>query len=192
MLRWATDRKEIAMHYLHKILVHFDREMVEYGLDLKTHAYITATDETEAYEHIAYDWRKENAGRWKDIYPEKAYLASDDLDWFLNELEETVAFQKAAIDQYLYLLAEDLGTDLSVITEKLWNCTEDREEKSEVDTFLCACYLSSQGQLLSGEYSYESRFYNTERRTARLYPSDIELIKQNPEEWALVMLDYHY
>lgn len=180
------------MHYLHKILVHIDREMDEYGLDPKTQAYLTATDETEAYDQIAYDWRPETAGRWKDMYPQKAYLASDDLDWFLKELEEAVALQKAEIDRYLCFLTEDLGTDLTIITEKLWNRTEDHEERSEVDTSLSAFYLSSVAEILCGKYRHDSHFYNTERRTAHLYPSDIELIKQNPEEWALVMLDYHY
>ena len=183
------------MHYLHKILVHIPRDMIELGFtreELIGMAQISGESVLMEYDpDILERGYKIGPGRWEDDYPQGAYLASDDLDWFLKELEEAVALQKAEIDRYLCFLTEDLGTDLTIITEKLWNRTEDHEERSEVDTSLSAFYLSSVAEILCGKYRHDSHFYNTERRTAHLYPSDIELIKQNPEEWALVMFDHY-
>lgn len=43
-----------------------------------------------------------------------------------------------------------------------------------------------------GEYNCDSYIFNTNGRTARIYPEDIEQIKQEPEKWAIVMFDYHF
>lgn len=184
------------MHYLHKILVHIPKDLIDARWDredLQRYANIEASSETEIYEQIAYERRDDyTAGRWDDIYPEIAYLASDDLEWFLNELEEVLEFQKEHMDWYLKGITQMLGTDLKEITEKLWNRSDKYRYESDVDLKLCSYYLSLLGQLLHGDYFYESHFYNTKKRTARLDPSDIDLIKQNPEQWALVMFDYYY
>ena len=183
------------MHYLHKFLVHIPRDLIEFGFtreELMSYAGSSADTVIANYDNTVYERDYIfTAGRWEDIYPQEAYLASDDLEWFLKELEEAMAFQKGHIDYYLEELTNCLGVDLTVITEKLWNRPKGSDKKPSVDTDLCAYYLNSIGQLLYGEYCCDSHFYNTERNSARLLPSDIALIKQNPEEWALVMRDYY-
>lgn len=183
------------MHYLHKVLIHIPREYIESGWtreELMRYADSEADKVIENFDNTVYERDYLfTAGRWEDIYPQEAYLASDDLEWFLKELEEVTIFQKEHIDLYLMILTKSLGTDLSVIAEKLWNKAGNYREVDGVDADLCAYYLNSIGQLLYGDYRCDSHFYNNERHTARLYPSDIEQIKQNPEEWALVMRDYY-
>lgn len=174
------------MHYLHKILVHIPRDLLDDGFTREELMSMAQSDgESVIMEYDPYIWErgyKIGPGRWEDDYPQKAYLASDDLAWFLNELEEVLAFQKEHIDRYVRHLTDAFGSDLTVIVEKLW-------EKDVVITDLDIIRFSLLAQLLHGDHFCDSHFYNAERRTSRLYPSDIELIKQNPEEWALVMFD---
>lgn len=181
------------MHYLHKILVHIPRDMLELGFtreELISMAEMSGETVIMEYDSDILERGYEiGPGRWEDDYPQKAYLASDDLEWFLKELEEVLAFQKEHIDRYLRNLTDAFGTDLTVIVEKLWKKSGDYREKDGVDADLRASDFSLLAQLLHGDYFCESHFYNEKRRTSRLYPSDIELIKQNPEEWALVMFD---
>lgn len=40
-------------------------------------------------------------------------------------------------------------------------------------------------------YYCESSFYNAYANTARIYDEDFETITKSPEDWALVMFDYH-
>ena len=183
------------MHYLHKILVHLPRDLIEFGFtreELMSYASSSADTVIENYDKTVYERDYLfTAGRWEDIYPQEAYLASDDLEWFLKELEEVLDLQKEHIDRYLRNLTDAFGTDLTVIVEKLWKKSGEHREKDGVDADLSAIHFSLLAQLLHGDYFCESHFYNEKRRTSRLYPSDIELIKQNPEEWALVMRDYY-
>jgi hypothetical protein len=102
-----------------------------------------------------------------------------------------LAFQKEHIDRYLRNLTDAFGADLTVIVEKLWKKHGDYHEVDGVDADLSAIHFSLLAQLLHGDYFCESHFYNEKRRTSRLYPSDIELIKQHPEEWALVIFDHY-
>ncbi len=184
------------MHYLHKILVHIPSVHIEENADRETQLrriISHARSETECYYERAYDWREDDsAGRWEDQYPQIAYIASDDLEWFLKELEEVIALQKGSIDYSLQQLKETLGTDLNVITDKLWSRPGNNYDTAQGVTEMSAYYLRTLAQLLYGEYRCDSYFYNTNDHTARLYPSDLDMIKKNPEEWALVMFDYHY
>lgn len=184
------------MHYLHKILVHIPSVHIEEGTDRETQLkqiISHARSETECYYERAYDWREDDsAGRWEDEYPQIAYIASDDIEWFLKELEDVNATQKGSIDYSLQQLKETFGTDLAVIADKLWSRPGNNYDAAQGVTEMSAYYLRTLAQLLYGEYRCDSCFYNTNDHTARLYPSDIDMIKKNPEEWALVMFDYHY
>lgn len=185
------------MHYLHKILVHVP-SAIRVDEDT-THDEILkaviryAREETERFYEKAYDWREDDsAGRWAEEYPQQAYLTSDDLAWFIAELEEVLKCQKAEIDACFAQLSESVGTDLAQIVEGLWN--RDDHDFSAKQTFSCmtAYYLRVIAEILYGEYRIDSYFYNTHEYTARLYPSDLDVIKEKPEEWALVMFDYHF
>ncbi len=185
------------MHYLHKILVHIpsatDAEPDAPKEDILRDVISHAKSETEGFYERAFDWREDDsAGRWADTYPQTAYIAADDLEWFLKELAEVETSQKCEIDFCLEQIYATGVTDLKELSEKLWSReAKDYSVRTGV-TEMTAYYLRCLAQHLYGEYRCDSYFYNTKDYTAHLYKSDIETIKQNPSEWALVMFDYHY
>lgn len=185
------------MHFLHKILVHIpdatDLEMDAPKQDILSEIISHARSETECFCDRAFDWREDDsAGRWSDEYPQQAYLASDDLDWFLKELNDIQTGQKFEINTALQHLRESVGTDLTEIVSKLWDRDGKNYDPAQGITEMTAYYLRVLAQLLYGDYRCDSCFYNTKGYTARLYKSDLDEIKENPENWALVMFDYHY
>ena len=182
------------MHYLHKVLVHIpdiDDEW-ENKEELKELIRSKAEDETENYADQTFDWREtESAGGWKEEYPEQVYIAADNLEWFLNELECVLASQKHEIDCCLKNITEQCGTDLDMLVNELWNISDEYDKTRPGYNDFTAYYLSKIGKMLHGEYISDSMFFNTSAYTARLYQSDIEQIKAAPQDWVLVMFDYH-
>lgn len=186
------------MHYLHKILVHIpsaiNMNKIASKAELLNEIIAYAQRETECFCEIAFDWREVNSsGGWSDEYPQQAYIAADDLDWFINELHGVLAMQRGEIDYYLSGLQEVACGDLAVLSNKLWERGSfDDDVRKNYTTNMAAYYLLSLAKHLYGEYRFDSHFYNTSSLTAHLYKSDIDKIRQNPDEWALVMFDYHY
>ena len=97
------------MHYLHKILVRIDNAICDKQLDraeLIEEVRFYAERQTDGYEDIVFDWREtEDAGSWKEMYPQQVYFAEDDLDWFLNELEKVTKYQDSEIKWLITSLA---------------------------------------------------------------------------------------
>ncbi len=186
------------MHYLHKILVHIptaiNTKTVATKEDILNEIISYARSETECFYPKVFDWREDDsAGGWSDTYPQQAYIASDDLEWFLNELREVQEMQRGELDYYLRGLQEVEDGDLAVLSNKLWERGPlDDDFRKNYTTNMAAYYLLSLAKHLYGEYRFDSHFYNTSSLTAHLYKSDIDKIRQNPDEWALVMFDYHY
>jgi len=185
------------MHYLHKILVHIP-SAIEVDEDTPRKEILRAVikyakDETECFCESVFDWREDDsAGRWANIYPQHAYIASDNLDWFMKELSEVIAGQKYEVDDCLKQIRDAAGSDLNHIADQLWNRQSVNYDPSQGITEMTAYYLKALAQHLYGEYRCDSCFYNTKDYTAHLYPSDLDKIRENPSEWALVMFDYHY
>lgn len=193
----SYDRKEITMHCLHKILVYIPDaiDVVEGTPRAEILSAVTcyARNQTERFYEKAYDWREDDsAGGWKEEYPQQAYLASEDPEWFLKELEDVQHTQKAEITFALEHLKDTVGTDLLQIVSKLWNRDIRSDAPSHDITAMPAYHLRVLAELLDGEYRCDSCFYNTSENTARLFQCDLDEIRQNPSEWALVMFDYHY
>ena len=186
------------MHYLHKILVHVP-SAIEVDEDTSREEILDAVKsyartETECFADQAFDWREDlSAGRWSDEYPQQAYLASENLEWFMAELDEVLRSQRNEIDFALTQLAGAVGTDLKQIVEGLWNRDDHNPNPDPSDEFtsMTAYYLRCLAQQLYGAYRCDSYYYNTHDYTARLCKSDLNRIKENPENWALVMFDYH-
>lgn len=185
------------MHFLHKILVHIP-SAIEVHEDTSREEILGAVtlhakDETECFYERAYDWREDNsAGRWSEEYPQQAYLASEDLEWFMKELDEIQIGQKCEIENCMKELCKNVGIDLPGIVQQLWNRDRHNYDPKKGPTEMSAYYLRVLAQLLYGEYRCDSCFYNTNNNTARLYESDLNLIRESPKDWALVMFDYHY
>ena len=86
------------MHVLHKILVYKEEgfDVTELEQERIDEARSLAEYDTEKYFEEVYDWREtETAGAWSDEYPKQVYFASDDIDWFINEIKEAVASRKS-------------------------------------------------------------------------------------------------
>ena len=83
------------MHYVHAILVKFDKaptkkqlENVESMADFENAAHTAAVEETEGYgDGDVFDWRtEEDAGRWSDVYPH-VLLGAVDSERFMKEYD---------------------------------------------------------------------------------------------------------
>lgn len=173
------------MHYLHKILVHVpDCIECEESWDEKKEAIRDAAESgTEDFYDRVFDWRETDcAGRWEGIYPEQVYLAADNINWFIDELIEVRNSQEADMQSCMEELRNSVGLDLETIRNKI-----DEHECG----FMMAYYLSRFADILSGEYISASGFYNLRDYTAKVTPDIIEEIKAQPNNWALVMFDYH-
>lgn len=108
------------MHYLHKILVYIPDALADADncdLDETISAVRAYADsETEPYYGQAFDWREtETAGRWRNVYPENVLLAADDVDYFVEELENAKRNQCNEIDCCLAELKRTVGINLEEI-----------------------------------------------------------------------------
>lgn len=184
------------MHYLHKILVYIpdvtsDRdgyEKAELADDIRRYA----ENETESFCEQAFDWRETaTAGRWEYDYLKNVLFAEDDLERFVSELTTVVENQKDELQCCLAQLKDTVGTDLEEIAKKIFSQNAYDDCRNGV-TFMTSYYLHCAAAYLHGEYRCSSYFYNVHDYTARLYPADIEAVKSEPQNWALVMFDYHY
>lgn len=181
------------MHYLHKILVNVaELKRQEGHRPSKEEVRYFAESSTENYYNQAFDWREtDSAGRWKTEYPKQVYFAAKDIEWFKKELNEVIAIQKNNIDSAVAQLRATCGTDLDKIIESLWQFNDVYDKRDDGANGMTAYYLSKVAQILHGDYKADSCFYNTATYSARLYPSDIEEVIKEPQNWALVMFDYH-
>lgn len=183
------------MHFLHKILVHIpdaveDREQYE-SQDLIDAIRRYAESETEPFFGQAYDWRETyTAGRWIDSYPVNVMFADDDLDSFVHELESAMQSQRQEMQFCLKKVKSSVGTDLESIAAGLAERKQEWRAESGFNN-LTAFYLYCVAAHLYGEYHCDSYFYNTSECTAFICLDDIEAVKSEPSEWALVIFDYH-
>ncbi len=182
------------MHVLNKVLV-YKEEGFDFNAPEKERideARSIAENDTEDYCGPVYDWREtENAGRWSDIYPKQVYFASDNMDWFLAEITDAIKSQRQELDTYMKELKEKMGTDLEKIIPILMGDVELPTDSKYANGFLSFA-LWKVARLAYGEYNCDSYIYNTADHTARIWPEDIEQIKQEPNKWAMVMFDYHF
>lgn len=183
------------MHYLHKILVHMPSAEIEYKdtdrdeLVYNVRSY--AEDETESYYEKAFDWRETStAGRWSDEYPENVLFAAEDIERFIDELKDCVSSQKREVYTGLSRIKDTVGTDLNRIVDGLLSMDSYNDSKDGFN-HMTSYYLLDVSSKLYGVYECDSFFYNTCDYTSRIYSSDFDRIRENPDEWALAMFDYH-
>ena len=183
------------MHYLHKILVYIPDAVSDSDShdrnDMTVKIRDHAESETESFYEDVYDWRETStAGRWQNSYPQNVIYAADDVEFFIRELKSCVNDQKVVVEQLMRDLKKDIGTDLEDITKKIWAMKKGYGE--DIGKFNVIPYMFYKlASLLYGKYRCDSYFYNTHDYTSRLYDSDIEAVKENPEDWAIVLFDNH-
>ena len=170
------------MHALHCILLKISPEQ-----PIDEIRYM-AEEETECYYGRCFDWREtDTAGRWDALYPKNVILAKDDLDKFIKILEEAQNNIKTEIDYYLKRVIEnDADLKLSELPDKL------SMKNNSIDVETKRYNLRKLAQLLDYQYCFESQFYNVEEYSSYISERTFNDIKNNPENWAIVMFDYHF
>ena len=168
------------MHTLYKILVWVPE--VEIGdratREEKECAIRNYAEEvTECYEGFVFI-------RWIGEYPSNVIFASDDVEKFVAELQEVSRLQEERLNVSLARLKELAGNNLGKIVAKA------RDEYCS-DKDAITYHLNCVAGILDGKYTEDSFYYDTMRCTSRVLPRVFDQVKENPEEWALVLLDYH-
>lgn len=183
------------MHALHKILVYipevvsnpenYTRE--ELIKEIRNYAVMN----TEQFYFSVFDYREtETAGRWQSRYPLNVLFAKDNKTRFLQELSTTKDSQHERILDNLSHLKEMVGTDLVEIILEIEKLKTFSDHTEKIDS-MAEYYLYQIAALLSGNYMFYSGFYNLDENRARIYEGDLEDVENSPNDWALVMFDYH-
>lgn len=184
------------MHSLHKILVYIPDILFDSVAcpkeDFIDRVRSYAEEQTSNGYMTVFDWRETaSAGRWKSQYPVNVLFAKEDIEQFIQELIDVQKYQQQEIQYALDELSKKAGTDLKQIICEVEKVTSQHEITKTVD-LMTTFYLSRIASLLYGVYTSQSCFYNISGETSRIYPQDIDAVKNNPEDWALVLFDYHY
>lgn len=183
------------MHKLHKILVHIPDISLNSNIRSKKRLineirFYAEEQTSDGYMRV-FDWREtDSAGRWETQYPVNVLLAKDNIEQFIQELIAIREYQHQEIQYILNELSKKAGSDLKQITCEIEKMNGPYETTKTID-LMTTFYLSKIASLLHGEYIFDSCFYNIIGETSRVYPQDIDAIKKQPEDWALVLFDYH-
>ncbi len=164
------------MHALHKILLRVDKS------ETKEEIRHRAEAATEDFCGRAYDWREtETAGRWSGQYPENVILSKDDVECFLKKLNDSLEYQRGEVHYHEERVCE--------VSSNIHDLVEMSAEKPFcVPAWNLECLAS----LLYGNYTFDSRFYDVEDYTALITEQTIKKVEEAPDEWALVLFDYHF
>ncbi len=134
-------------------------------------------DSTECYRDTVFDWRETE-------FPENVLFAEDDVNAFVNMLKEDRERKKEEITDLLRTVKERFGTlDLESIAHVL-----QKQEKG----FCGTIYLQELVDGLTDRFTSDSTFFDIENCTVSLSEKSIERVRQNPNEWAVVIFDQHF
>lgn len=173
------------MHVLHRILLNIENLKTQDREETINSIRSFADLETEDFCGTVFDWREtSNAGGWSDEFPNNVILGSENLELIIQQIERCQELQKNEINRYLKLIKEKLGDSLTTIIELSFN------EYNEISHQLYQ--LKNLADLLYGKYTFDSYFYDLGSRTSKITNHTMEKIRQSPENWALVLFDYHF
>lgn len=160
------------MQVLHKILVWIPE--VEIG-DRATR---------EERECAIWQFAEEVTECYGGLVFSNVIFAADDVEKFVAELQEVSRLQEERLNESLTRLKELAGNNLGKIVAK----ARDRY-CSDRDTI--TYHLNCVASVLDGKYTEHSFYYDTMRCISKVLPRVFDQVKENPEEWALVLFDYH-
>lgn len=170
------------MHSLHRVLVYLpDALGTSSDRDSMTEAVRSyAAERIDDYADSVFDWREDNAGRWSDDYPTNVLFANDDVDKFCGELCLCSEAHSNALCAYLESIKSRMGTlDLESIV-------------SDENRRVVGDYITWVGQLISGDYTDDTQFYDTYRGIGVVWDDTIKDVRAHPENCALVLFDCHW
>ncbi len=198
------------MHSIHAILVNipYAADDAEKNLsemtkeEIKEMVISYATEETERFYGTVFDSRElldeEDCEEDNDECYLPVVLASEDWEGFEKILLDKDRCQKHEASWMLACLKKETGsTDVSAILKNLLLVNDRTANRDNVNPITWDYDSLNQGawllreiaNLIHGDYTFDSCFYDTSRDTA-LVPF-IAQLKENPADWALVQFDYH-
>lgn len=182
------------MHALHRILVYIpdvSTDKCDTQKDFLNAIRTYAENETECFCGSVFDWREtETAGRWSTEYAENVLLARECPDVIEQELIDVCHAQRSALDDAINQLSAWKTGNIRQTAYELWNQRADAPENGP--EYLAPYLFLQIAQLIYGKYIFDSYFYNTADGSSRVTEQLINDIKAAPNDWALVMFDYHY
>ena len=148
-------------------------------------------------EHNAQwsDWNS-HGGRWSEMIPDGVLRYSDNPEVFMQVFEQFKGWTKKEFDR----LVDDLGNinirELALDPKYEFGgfkgeYATDEEKRQALDNSLARYRAGKLMQLLNGEFSNDSHFYDIDNYTMK---DDylLERIKENPERQFIVVWDYHH
>lgn len=144
-----------------------------------------AESETEDYYPRVFDWREtETAGSWADEYPENVLLSKENIDRFVAELEYALEHQINEAKYHLNIICKT-SSDIKNLFEFAFSA-------NSYQRISPLWNLHQLSELMYGVYNCDSGFYDTHEYGAKITKATIDKVKESPNDWALVMFDYHY
>ena len=172
------------MHALHAVLVNLTDKKLS-GYDKEDDGGVKrirdyAEKATECFSDSVFDWREtDTAGRWEELYEENVLIGEKDKESIIEVLEKKKEYQESELKHNFSRIYENTGTtDLKEISGMLINSVVEWNLKVAVD-------------IIVGEYTIESEFYDTWNRTAKVTDETIKMVSERPNKWAVVLFDYH-
>ncbi len=174
---------------------------------------------TEHYQDHVFDFRAEDAGRWADEYPNRGVvLGLTDPELFLKLLNQwkdkplraaLEELELATHTNHAWRTPEEMARD-GAVARQSWTPREDGACWSAVPIqtppvgmeLLVRLWDDAPGfwsysirnavSLAAGKYLPESGFYSAPDHSPKISPKTLRSAQEHPEQFALVLLDYHH
>lgn len=185
------------MHYLKHVLIDLEEQGIDYqNLDkdeLVSEVLLFANDYLLDFQDEWYDWKNDDAGRWLDEYPDSCLTGKFHKDEFLEVIKKKQYDAVDDIDRYLLMI-----DDLPGLIEKEDNSIKITIDKEKIKTFCSGSYnISIYGlerivSKLACNLDYDSILVNTIENLSIITPKLFEKIINNPERYAIALIDVHF
>jgi hypothetical protein len=211
------------MHAIHAILVKLE-DMIGEPYD-GTNEELKEIARSEALERLnefgdgdVWDWYANDAGRWKERYPDNVILGVSDKDKFLSELDDfknvplSAAMQTLKflyIDKPAWRTREQIETDGvteihndnndpkgkmfsgNVLPDMVINETTVNKLWDEDSFSMTTWRLAKIFKLVDGQYCFDSQFYSIPDDSSKISKETYKDCIDHPENYALVLYDLH-
>ena len=138
----------------------------------------------------AFDWHTEDAGRWKDEYPNNVILGSYDVQTLVSELKNIKECQNTDMVNAINIASKYGITTLTDLWTYLQNPQQPKNamDKDKVD---CSMALNTINNYFGNVYNFDSRFLYLNENITIVDTQIIDMVTQSPEQYAMVMIDCH-
>lgn len=182
------------MHTLHTILVYIPDVQIDSSCSRaekirKIRDY--ADNMTEGFVDFVFDWRETGtAGRWSSSFPENVLLVSENLENAEEKLLSCSQYQKDLLEKHIRKLTEWCDEPVSQVARRLWDMEANIITECSPKDRAPFEFMEIAKQIY-GVYMSDSYFYDTSEQTARITEKTLKKVKAAPQDWALVLFDYH-